>query len=158
MIESLLPVEVGTIERDVLLAELVALDADYRRRRGETPSDQDYLTRFPDDAEAINAGLKVGSKPTGAFEPPTVGRLAELFPALQVIELIGVGGMGAVYKARQEGLDRVVALKILPEEFGHDVKFALRFTREARTLAKLNHPNIVSVYEFGSVEDTCTIS
>jgi serine/threonine protein kinase len=58
------------------------------------------------------------------------------------------------YKAGQEGLDRVVALKILPEEFAHDVKFALRFTREARTLAKLNHPNIVSVCEFGNVEDT----
>ena len=46
-----------------------------------------------------------------------------------------------------------MALKILPEEFGHDVKFALRFTREARTLARLNHPNIVAVYEFGNVDD-----
>ena len=62
--------------------------------------------------------------------------------------------MGAVYKARQKGLDRVVALRILPEEFGHDVKFSLRFTREARVLARLNHPNIVSVYEFGHVEET----
>ena len=48
----------------------------------------------------------------------------------------------------------MVALKILPQEFSHDVKFALRFTREARTLAKLNHPNIVSLFEFGKVEDT----
>ncbi len=93
-------------------------------------------------------------KPSGAFEPPSVERLAELFPSLQIMELIGAGGMGAVYKARQEGLDRVVAIKILPEEFGHDVKFALRFTREARTLAKLNHPNIVALYEFGNVADT----
>ena len=51
------------------------------------------------------------------------------------------------------GLDRLVALKILAEEFDHDVKFALRFTREARTLAKLNHPNIVSVFEFGNVQN-----
>ncbi|MDP6947324.1 MAG: protein kinase, partial [Myxococcota bacterium] len=72
--------------------------------------------------------------------------MCELFPTLEIIELLGAGGMGAVYKARQEGLDRIVALKVLPEEFSHDVKFALRFTREARTLAKLNHPNIVSVY------------
>ena len=51
-------------------------------------------------------------------------------------------------------MDRIVALKILPEEFSRDVKFALRFTREARTLAKLNHPNIVSVFEFGKVQGT----
>ncbi len=150
-IESVLA---GEVERDVLLAELIVLDVDYRRRRGETPTEQEYLDRFPEDAKAINDALKEGGKQTGAFEPPTVERLAELFPALQIIELIGAGGMGAVYKVRQEGLDRVVALKILPEEFGHDVKFALRFTREARTLAKLSHPNIVSVYEFGNVEDT----
>ncbi len=150
-IESVLA---GEVERHVLQAEPMVLDVDYRRRRGETPTEQEYLDRFPEDAKAINDALKEGGKQTGAFEPPTVERLAELFPALQIIELIGAGGMGAVYKARQEGLDRVVALKILPEEFGHDVKFALRFTREARILAKLNHPNIVCVYEFGNVEDT----
>jgi serine/threonine-protein kinase len=153
-IESMLAGDLTDVERDVLLAELVVLDIDYRRRRGETPTKQQYLDRFPDHAAAINEALKDDGKRTGAFVPPTVGRLSELFPSLEVIELLGAGGMGAVYKARQEGLDRLVALKILPEEFSHDVKFALRFTREARTLAKLNHPNIVSVFEFGKVRDT----
>ncbi len=153
-IESVISGEVSSIERDVLLAELIVLDIDYRRRRGETPTRQEYLDRFPGVSQAINDALDEGDKPSGEFAPPTVDRLSELFPSLEIIELIGVGGMGAVYKARQPGLDRLVALKILPEEFGHDVKFALRFTREARTLAKLSHPNIVSVYEFGNVEDT----
>ena len=153
-IESVLDKNVSDIEQEVLLAELVVLEIDYRRRRGERPTKQEYLDRFPASTKAINDALVNDDKPTGAFVPPTVDRLSKLFPSLEITELLGVGGMGAVYKARQEGLDRVVALKILPEEFAHDVKFALRFTREARTLAKLSHPNIVSVYEFGNVEDT----
>jgi serine/threonine-protein kinase len=153
-IESVLGGDMSEIERSVLLAELIALDVDYRRRRGETPTKDEYLDRFPEGETAINDALDDGGKRESGFHPPTVGRLAELFPSLEIIELIGAGGMGAVYKARQTGLDRTVALKILPEEFGYDNKFALRFTREARTLAKLSHPNIVSVYEFGKVEDT----
>ncbi len=153
-IESMMAGDVTDVEREVLLAELFVLEVDYRRRRGDTPTKQEYLDRFPDHAKAINDALNDDDKRSAAFVPPTVGRLSELFPALEIIELIGAGGMGAVYKARQEGLDRLVALKVLPEEFDHDVKFALRFTREARTLAKLNHPNIVSVFEFGKVQDT----
>ncbi|MCP4509407.1 MAG: serine/threonine protein kinase, partial [Fuerstiella sp.] len=153
-IESVLDRNASPTEHDVLLAELIVLDVDYRRRRGETPAEQEYLDRFPDDSEVINDALNEDDQRTSAFVPLSVERLAELFPALQIIELIGTGGMGAVYKARQEGLDRVVAIKIMPEEFVRDVEFALRFTREARTLAKLTHPNIVSVYEFGNVQDT----
>lgn len=153
-IESVLPVDVSQLERDVLLTELVVLDIDYRRRRGEAPTKQEYLQRFPDCSEVIKEALIDAPARMGSFEPPTVGRLAELFPSLEIIELIGAGGMGAVYKARQTGLDRLVALKVLPAEFDHDVTFALRFTREARTLARLNHPNIVSVYESGHVQDT----
>ena len=153
-IESVLPDELASLERQSLLAELIVLEVDYRRLRGETPTEQEYIERFPNDLQVVKEAFHDGSKPKAAFEPPTVGKLAELFPSLQILELIGAGGMGAVYKARQQGLDRVVALKVLPEEFGHDVKFALRFTREARTLAKLNHPNIVALYEFGNVQDT----
>ena len=153
-VESALTVASDPLERGVLLTELVVLDVDYRRRRGESPGKQEYLDRFPDCSEAINDALGEPPQQAGAFQPPAIDRLAELFPSLEIIELIGAGGMGAVYKARQPGLDRLVALKVLPSEFDHDVKFALRFTREARTLAKLSHPNIVSVFEFGSVEDT----
>ena len=83
------------------------------------------------------------------FHPPTVEELARLFPQLEILSLIGRGGMGAVYKARQPQLDRIVALKILPSQVTHGTDFGDRFTREARALAKLNHPNIVMVYDFG---------
>ncbi|MGA3283200.1 MAG: serine/threonine-protein kinase [Verrucomicrobiota bacterium] len=85
------------------------------------------------------------------FNPPSISELAPLFPQLEILELIGKGGMGAVYKARQTQLDRLVALKILPPGIGHDPAFAGRFTREAKALAKLNHPGIVTLYEFGHV-------
>src|SRR6266404_5348934 len=85
------------------------------------------------------------------FEPPAVAELAPLFPHLEIIELLGVGGMGAVYKARQPGLDRFVALKILPPQVSNTPGFAERFNQEARALARLSHPNIVAVHEFGQV-------
>ena len=83
------------------------------------------------------------------FTPPPVAELSPLFSQLEILELIGKGGMGAVYKARQIQLDRFVALKILPPGVGHDAAFAERFAREAKALAKLNHPGIVTLYEFG---------
>lgn len=85
----------------------------------------------------------------GGFVPPSPEELNGYFPQLEVIELIGRGGMGAVYKARQPSLDRMVALKVLPPEIGDDATFAERFTREARALAKLSHQNIVGVFDFG---------
>src|SRR3972149_5178484 len=76
--------------------------------------------------------------PPGGFIPPEPEELAKKFPQLEIVELLGQGGMGAVYKARQRQLDRVVALKILPPEVGKDPAFAERFSREARSLARLN--------------------
>ena len=83
------------------------------------------------------------------FTPPPVAELSKLFPQLEILSLIGQGGMGAVYKARQPALDRFVALKILPPQAAPGVNFAERFNREARALAKISHPNIVAVYDFG---------
>jgi len=81
--------------------------------------------------------------------PPSLAAVAEAFPNLEILEWIGQGGMGAVYKARQPKLNRFVALKILPESLGRDPAFAERFLREGQLLARLNHPNIVSVHDFG---------
>ncbi|MFN0019937.1 MAG: serine/threonine-protein kinase [Pirellulaceae bacterium] len=78
-----------------------------------------------------------------------IADLAPHFPQLEIIELLGQGGMGAVYKARQKHLDRLIALKVIPPEAAKEPAFAERFAREARALARLNHPNIVTVYDFG---------
>src|SRR6266511_570891 len=88
----------------------------------------------------------------GAFEPPSVTELTPLFPQLEILEFIGKGGMGAVYKARQKELDRIVALKILPPAMDDAPGFADRFAREAKALAKLNHPGIVTIHEFGRAD------
>ncbi|HTA29314.1 MAG TPA: protein kinase, partial [Candidatus Cybelea sp.] len=93
-----------------------------------------------------------GAQPEGApFQPPSVEEVARLFPQLEILGFIGKGGMGAVYKARQLALDRIVALKILPPQTAGGPGFIERFNREARALAKLSHPNIVAVHEFGQV-------
>jgi uncharacterized protein (TIGR03067 family) len=98
---------------------------------------------------AAQPTLKSPAGSGGRFEPPPPEKLSPLFPQLEILGLLGKGGMGAVYKARQRGLDRLVAVKILPPEIGDDPAFAERFTREARALARLGHSHIVSVYDFG---------
>src|ERR1700738_1114378 len=71
------------------------------------------------------------------------------FGVYEVLALIGSGGMGEVYQARDTRLDRDVAIKILPDAFVSDPERVARFQREAKTLASLNHPNIGSIYGLG---------
>jgi serine/threonine protein kinase len=86
------------------------------------------------------------------FEAPDPTSLASLFPGYEIEYLIAVGGMGAVYKAVQISLDRPVAIKILPREFGEDVSYRAGFEAEAKAMARLNHPNLIGVYDFGKVD------
>ena len=86
------------------------------------------------------------------FTQPEAAELASKFPQLEIVTFIGKGGMGAVYKARQRQLDRVVALKILPPGIGDDPAFAERFAREAKAMARLNHPGIVTIHDFGRAD------
>ena len=93
-------------------------------------------TAFTGDSPAAQAPL-----------PPE--QIAPHFPQLEILECLGRGGMGVVYKARQKALNRLVALKLLAPERVHDARFAERFSREAQALASLNHPNIVTIHDFG---------
>src|SRR3954470_23977516 len=64
----------------------------------------------------------------------------------EVVSLLGKGGMGEVYRARDSKLNRDVAIKVLPPALALDADHLARFTREAQTLAALNHPNIATIY------------
>ncbi len=89
---------------------------------------------------------------SGASRFPRADQLIGKFPNLEIMHLIGHGGMASVYLARQTNLDRVVALKVLSPHLSNDPAFTERFVREARTLAKLTHPNIVTLFDFGQSE------
>jgi serine/threonine protein kinase len=99
-------------------------------------------------AEAMAPTVIIAPSP-GLREPISPAELAPHFPQLEILECLGRGGMGVVYKARQKNLNRLVALKLLAPEWVRDPKFAERFTAEAHALAALNHPNIVTIYDFG---------
>lgn len=90
-----------------------------------------------------------GEPELGGLPPLSPSEIAPHFPQLEVLECLGRGGMGVVYKARQKSLGRLVALKLLAPEREKDAQFADRFAREAQALAALDHPHIVTVHDFG---------
>ncbi|MEK7952691.1 protein kinase domain-containing protein [Luteolibacter soli] len=96
--------------------------------------------------------IVAGQESTPPPPPPTPEEIADKFPQFEVTECLGSGGMGVVYKARQKSLDRWVAIKILRPEKTGDERFAERFAREAQTLARLNQPNIVTVFDYGETD------
>ncbi|MEY2539684.1 MAG: eukaryotic-like serine/threonine-protein kinase [Verrucomicrobiota bacterium] len=105
-----------------------------------------------------NCLLKQGLKGRPAdgietFEPPSLESLARTMDKVEPIEFIGRGGMGAVYKARQYILNRIVALKVMPPQAADGGSIIHRFEREARSLARLSHPNVVAVYDFGLADN-----
>ena len=117
--------------------------------RAPLPAD---ATRGVCPACLLEAGLAGGDDAAGDSGVPPIEELAPKFPGLAIESLIGRGGMGVVYRARHKALDRAVALKVLAASVANDRAFADRFQREARALAKLQHPNIVAVHDFGMTD------
>jgi len=124
-----------------------------RRRRGESPSIGEYALQNPDLAQKIRAlfpTLELLERV--ACSSPKIDPTLTTLGEYRIIREIGRGGMGVVLEAEQPGLDRRVALKILPVQAALDARFLARFSREAQAVARLQHPNIVSVYGVGEYQ------
>ncbi len=112
----------------------------------------------PSKRTPISRGRPSHARDTSNDLPPsflTPGPAARpQVPGYQIDRVLGRGGMGTVYLARQLSLDRSVALKVMSRRWANDPVFVARFTREAYAAAQLNHPNLVQVYDIGEVEGT----
>jgi WD40 repeat protein len=172
-------VDAAVPERASLLLELLAVELHWRRRAGERPAAHEYLERLPDDAEAVHAafgqtgtlGLAADPPPAphstretivgpattradgSATDPPTWGTHIRDFGDYELIRELGRGGMGVVYQARQISLNRPVALKMIRSAALASEGELRRFQNEAEAVARLEHPNIVPIFEVGRHED-----
>jgi serine/threonine protein kinase len=138
--------------------ELILTEVILRQEHGQAPSLEELLWRFPHFDErlrrhfALHAGLALplSSIATGVAVAPSVAPLSvdglPFVPGYEIVEPIGRGGMGIVYKAREDSLGRYVAVKLLREDQVRAPDQLARFLREARTASALNHPGICTVH------------
>jgi WD40 repeat protein/tRNA A-37 threonylcarbamoyl transferase component Bud32 len=162
--------EADESRRPPLLEELLRVECELRRRAGEMPGREEYAPRFPEQAAVIDAIFAAGPMPSDVTGPlaasttaapvttdgqtdgdpsPAPGTRVRYFGDYELIREIGRGGMGVVYKARQISLNRPVALKMIRAAALASEDEVRRFRNEAESVAKLDHPHIVPVYEVG---------
>lgn len=105
-------------------------------------------------AQLFAAGRSPTTSGRRAWQPPSVADLQRMLPQYEILEMIGRGGMGAVYRSVQRTLDREVAIKILPPEIAaEDAQFPERFKLEGKAMAQLNHPGIVAAFDAGETSE-----
>jgi tRNA A-37 threonylcarbamoyl transferase component Bud32/WD40 repeat protein len=138
-------------QREAYLAQACRGDDDLRREVETLLAQEKPAERFL-ESEAAEVAMKVWAKMQGGdVEPTLVGRKLGSY---KVLSLLGAGGMGEVYRARDMRLNRDVAIKVLPPHHFEKSELRERFEREARTIASLNHPHICTLYDIGHQDGT----
>ena len=135
--------ELPSPERPTFLEEACAGDADLRREVESLLASDSDAGRFLETPAAEVAARMLPEQPEHLAEGARIG-------PYEVVSLVGAGGMGEVYRARDTRLDRSVAIKVLPREMMADADRKRRLLREARTASALNHPNIVTIHDIVS--------
>ena len=176
VIEAHLDSVVETV-RPLLLVELIRTELEWRYRLGETPTAAEYRQRFPACASTVDhwltearteaellAGCRASDTDGPAFPrtstfqgvqvptvpaPPPAGTLPPLLGEYELLEKLGAGGMGEVYKARHRRLDKLVALKVLLARSHGSKEGAARFLREMKAVGSLDHANVVEAHDAG---------
>lgn len=141
--------EVPEPEQAAFVAEKTAGDADLERAVLELLAAQGQSNEFLQHSAMRIIGQAIAVDQPAVNAPSLIGQKVATY---RIEKLLGAGGMGQVYLAFDEKLRRNVALKILPTEYGKNDERVRRFELEARAISKLNHPNIVTIYDVGNAE------
>jgi WD40 repeat protein/tetratricopeptide (TPR) repeat protein len=136
-----------------ILLRLLEQEYQLRHKFGDRPAAAEYPSRFP--GIVMNVQQIIATNPDSETQGPTDCRPAMPLPTIpgyEVLEKLGHGGMGVVYKARHLGLKRLVALKMLLDTVGAEAEAQARFHAEAEAVARFQHPHIVQIFDIGTHE------
>src|SRR5262245_6488784 len=137
--------ELEASERAIFLERVCGGDEDLRRKVEDLLAAHERAESFI-ETPALEAAAEALAEQTRSMVGRQLGRYT-------ILSLLGAGGMGEVYRARDTRLDRDVAVKVLPSHLTDDVVALARFEREAQAVAALSHPNILAIHDFGKEQD-----